>query len=301
MSLALRRTLGGLAATLAALGASVCYGAHQARAIVSDPELVVAAADDALRDPAVADALTRVIAEDVDAQFAGALAFGLAPPAPDATAARIRAAVGSPAFAAEFSSTVAELHDHVFGERLSAPTFDTSVLASSLDGLVPPGVVFEVAIPTEGLPDLRTAPALVELGVAGGSLTAAIFALVALTTHPESVVVVRRFSRWALFTGGISVLSPIVGPWLLRAAAGDRGAYAAPFLDGISGRFTGTGALIAVIGLVLALAAGRMPKATAPAAVRPFSPLLRSAPAGTPTMRPVDVPVRPGAAFPPRA
>ncbi len=309
MSLALRRTLGGLAATLAALGASVCYGAHQARAIVGSPDLVIAAADDALHDPAVADALARTIAGELDAQYAGALAYGLAPPAPGTTEQRVRAAVDSPAFAAEFAGTVEELHDHVFGERLTTPSFDTEVLASSLDGLLPPGATFEVTIPTDGLPDLRSVPDLVELGVAGGALAAAAFALLALTVHPETAVVVRRFGRWALFTGGMSVLSPVVGPRLLQALAGDRGSYAAPFLDGLTGRFVGLGAAVAVGGVAL-LAAARLiavspglpstPSTTA-APTNPISLLLRSAPAGTPTMHPGAAPTPPAGAFPPRA
>jgi hypothetical protein len=306
MSLALRRTLGGLAATLAALGASVCYGAHQTRAVVDSPDLVVAAADEALHDPAVADALARTIADEVDAQYAGALAFGLAPPAPGTTEQRIRAAVGSPAFAAEFAGTVEELHDHVFGDRLTVPSFDTEVLASSLDGILPPGAAVKVTIPTDGLPDLRSAPNLVGLGVAGGALTAAAFALLALTVHPETAVVVRRFGRWALFTGGVSVLSPIVGPRLVQALAGERGSYAAPFLDGLSGRFVGLGAAVAIVGVAL-LAAARLIAApsgstTAPASSpSPISLLLQPVPAATPTMRRADVPAPPAAAFPPSA
>jgi hypothetical protein len=305
MSLALRRTLGGLAAALAALGASVCYGAHQARAIVGSPDLVIAAADDALHDPAVADALARTIAGELDAQYAGALAYGLAPPAPGTTEQRVRAAVGSPAFAAEFADTVEELHDHVFGDRLTVPSFDTEVLASSLDGILPPGASFEVTIPTDGLPDLRSAPDLVGLGVAGGALAAAAFALLALTVHPETEVVVRRFGRWALFTGGMSVLSPIVGPRLMQALAGDRGSYAAPFLDGLTGRFVGLGAAIAVVGVALLVAARLIAVPTAPSTppvpASPISVLLRPARAATPTTHPGAVQAPPAAALPPRA
>ena len=89
----------------------------------------------------------------------------------------------------------------------------------------------------------------------------------------------------------------------MQALAGDRGSYAAPFLDGLSGRFVGLGAAIAAAGIVLLVAASRM-ATTAPvpgASPSPISLLLRPVPAGTPTMRPADVPAPPAAAFPPRA
>jgi hypothetical protein len=261
MPSAVRRTAGGLCASLAVLAAWLAYAGFQARALTSDPAVFAQAAGAALADPEVVDTLTGDVADALAQQLRAASAFtgGLNVPRQDLEEVA-RAAVTSEEFTASFADTLAEVHDFLFGTRTVPPTLDTRVIDATVQAAAEVrypafaallgGGGTEVAVPVDSLPDLRRVPVVAGHLLLFGPALALAAAVAALALHPSPHLVLRRFGRWGLLTGGLSVAVALLGPSVLRLG-GATGAVAAPFVGGLSGRFVAPGTVLLVVGSAL--------------------------------------------------